>query len=120
MQVKLTLQVPKIIGPTSCSNGNGINRLSAYYNMCLLVTGEDIFQVQQKLLCHSCVAMYLTLTSSDETSEHVRILYSFIFLCHFFFFFYLFPPTFIIMFSILSAVFRNPSLYLKVTKFNEV
>ncbi|KAK7496525.1 hypothetical protein BaRGS_00012177 [Batillaria attramentaria] len=79
-EVKLTFQVPKIIGPTSCSTSATVSssRLPAYHNLCMLVTGRDIFYVQQQLLQHTCVAMYLTLvSSSDETSSRDDIIYSF-------------------------------------------
>lgn len=71
-QVKLTFQVPKIIGPTSCSStSGGSSRLPAYHNLSLLVTGRDIYGVQQQLLQHSCVALYLTLSSAEEKTPHV-------------------------------------------------
>lgn len=77
LQVKLTFQVPKIIGPTSCSsssNINGVSRQPAYYNLCARVTGCDIHAIQQQLLQHLCAAMYLTLPSSDnETSAQVSV-----------------------------------------------
>lgn len=82
-EVRLTFQVPKIIGPTSCSSGsivaNGSSRLPAYHNLCLLVTGRDIFNLQQQLLQHKCIALYLTLSGSSaaEDAPNDDIVYSF-------------------------------------------
>ncbi|KAL8558106.1 hypothetical protein ACOMHN_055561 [Nucella lapillus] len=87
-EVRLTFQVPKIIGPTSCSTGGnsgpngsitGSSRLPAYHNLCLLVTGRDIFNLQQQLLHYKCIALYLTLSGSGA-SDHTPnddIVYSF-------------------------------------------
>ncbi|XP_076467739.1 protein inturned-like [Babylonia areolata] len=82
-EVRLTFQVPKIIGPTACSQGlavsNGSSRLPAYHNLCLLVTGRDIFNLQQQLRQHSCIALYLTLSggSGGEETPNDDIVYSF-------------------------------------------